>query len=77
MKIVKINFFSGAFLVNTARGGLVEESALGSALKDNRIRAAAIDVHEHEPYNIFSGKRAQRALSSDKRAQRALRLKKI
>ncbi|XP_023337639.1 C-terminal-binding protein isoform X2 [Eurytemora carolleeae] len=45
----------GAFLVNTARGGLVEESALGSALKDNRIRAAAIDVHEHEPYNIFSG----------------------
>lgn len=59
MKIVKINFFSGAFLVNTARGGLVEESALGSALKDNRIRAAAIDVHEHEPYNIFSGKRDQ------------------
>ena len=55
----------------------MEESALGSALKDNRIRAAAIDVHEHEPYNIFSGKRAQRALSSDKRAQRALRLKKI
>ena len=41
--------------MNTARGGLVEESALGSALKDNRIRAAAIDVHEHEPYNIFSG----------------------
>lgn len=37
----------------------MEESALGSALKDNRIRAAAIDVHEHEPYNIFSGKRDQ------------------
>jgi len=45
----------GAFLVNTARGGLVEEAALASALKDNRIRAAAIDVHEHEPYNVFSG----------------------
>jgi len=45
----------GAFLVNTARGGLVEEAALASALKENRIRAAAIDVHEHEPYNIFSG----------------------
>merc|ERR1719373_742797 len=22
---------------------------------DNRIRAAAIDVHENEPYNVFSG----------------------
>ena len=41
--------------MNTARGGLVEEAALASALKDNRIRAAAIDVHEHEPYNVFSG----------------------
>ena len=33
---------SGAFLVNTARGGLVDEAALAMALKDNRIRAAAI-----------------------------------
>ena len=46
----------GAFLVNTARGGLVDEAALALALKDNRIRAAAIDVHENEPYNIFSGR---------------------
>ncbi len=23
--------------------------------QDNRIRAAAIDVHENEPYNVFSG----------------------
>merc|ERR1711944_265814 len=44
----------GAFLVNTARGGLVDEAALAMALKDNRIRAAAIDVHENEPYNIIS-----------------------
>ena len=44
----------GAFLVNTARGGLVDEAALALALKDNRIRAAAIDVHENEPYNVFS-----------------------
>jgi len=42
----------GAFLVNTAGGGLVDEAALAIALKDNRIRAAAIDVHEHEPANI-------------------------
>uniref|UniRef100_A0A0N5AR06 C-terminal-binding protein 1 n=1 Tax=Syphacia muris TaxID=451379 RepID=A0A0N5AR06_9BILA len=41
----------GAFIVNTARGGLIQESALSEALRSGHIRAAALDVHEHEPFD--------------------------
>src|SRR5947207_4392510 len=38
-----------AFLVNLARGGVVDEDALASCLRDKRIAGAAIDVMESEP----------------------------
>jgi D-3-phosphoglycerate dehydrogenase len=40
-----------AFLVNTSRGGLIDEKALYDRLKRKKIAGAAIDVFAAEPYN--------------------------
>lgn len=36
-------------LINCARGGIIDEKALYTALKDRHISGAALDVFEHEP----------------------------
>jgi D-3-phosphoglycerate dehydrogenase / 2-oxoglutarate reductase len=47
MKMMK----HSAFLINTSRGGIIDENDLYTALSENIISGAAIDVFDSEPYN--------------------------
>ena len=52
-KMINTEFLSRmkrtAFLINTARGGLIDEPALAQALNDGRIAGAGLDVLTKEP----------------------------
>ena len=45
-----------SILINTARGGIVDEEALANALKEGRIGGAALDVFSKEPLNTEHAK---------------------
>jgi phosphoglycerate dehydrogenase-like enzyme len=45
----------GVFIVNTSRGGLIDEAALAEALKSGKVGGAGLDVQDTEPSTYQTG----------------------
>lgn len=46
---------AGAVIINTSRGGIVDDEALADAIRDGQIAGAALDVFEAEPLTAAAG----------------------
>lgn len=56
-------FKKGSFLVNVARGGIIDEAALAEAVDSGHLAGAALDVFEQEPLQAASPLRSQPAIT--------------
>ena len=59
-----IQMKSSAILINTARGGVVDEAAIYDAVKNGVIAGAALDVFKNEPYKAQNADKDLRTLDT-------------